>query len=307
MQAVSEEESAREEKSAQRRQRIAAIAQGQGLLLMLVLIVIYFASASPYFFTLSNALVIGASAAALGVMAVTQTFLIISGGIDVSVGSVVAISGVVMGILITDGWSFWIAAVAAVLTGALVGVVNAILVVGLKINPFIATLGTMSLFSGLAFTLTSGETRVIDNSSTYGGVPRRVPHRPDRRALYVLGKDNLCNRRECRGSSSLGSQGALNADVSLHPLECVGWSGRHPHHRSARFSVTAGRSDVSLVRHHGGDPRWCLTQWWTRNADRNFGRRGYPRRPGKRLRASGLEHQRSDDGAWPCPDLRGSS
>jgi len=163
MPAVSVAESAPEEKSAQRRQRIAAIAQGQGLLVMLALIVIYFASASPFFFTLSNALTIGASAAALGVMAVTQTFLIISGGIDVSVGSVVALSGVVMGILMTAGWSFWIAAVAAVLTGALVGVVNAILVVGLKINPFIATLGTMSLFSGLAFTLTSGETRVINN------------------------------------------------------------------------------------------------------------------------------------------------
>jgi ribose transport system permease protein len=162
--APSAEDSGRLEKAMQRRQRIAAIAQGQGLLLMLLLIVIYFASVSPFFLTASNALTIGASAAALGVMAVTQTFLIISGGIDVSVGSVVALSGVVMGILITAGWSFWFAAAAAVLAGVVVGVVNAILVVGLKINPFIATLGTMSLFSGLAFTLTSGETRVIDDS-----------------------------------------------------------------------------------------------------------------------------------------------
>lgn len=160
---VALEAPAQVEKSLQRRQRIAAIAQGQGLLVMLLVIVIYFAVNSPYFLTVSNALTIGASAAALGVMAVTQTFLIISGGIDVSVGSVVALSGVVLGILITDGWSFWPAALMAVLAGAGVGAVNAILVVALKINPFIATLGTMSFFSGLAFTLTSGETRVIND------------------------------------------------------------------------------------------------------------------------------------------------
>jgi ribose transport system permease protein len=152
-----------EERSKARRDRIIAFAQGQGLLVMLAVIIIYFAVNSPYFLTGGNALTIGASAAPLGIMAITQTFLIISGGIDVSVGSVVALSGVILGILITSGWSFWSAAAVAVLAGAAVGAINAVLVVALKINPFIATLGTMSLFSGIAFTLTSGETRVVND------------------------------------------------------------------------------------------------------------------------------------------------
>jgi ribose transport system permease protein len=145
------------------RARIAAIVQGQGLLAMLLLLGVYFAANSEYFLTWSNVLTIGASAAALGVMAVAQTYLIISGGIDVSVGSVVALCGVVMGILIGGGSGFWPAALAATLVGAGVGGVNAILVVVLRINPFIVTLGTMSIFSGLALTLTSGETRVVND------------------------------------------------------------------------------------------------------------------------------------------------
>ncbi len=146
-----------------RRARIAAIVQGQGLLAMLLLLAVYFAANSEYFLTWSNVLTIGGSAAALGVMAVAQTYLIISGGIDVSVGSVVALSGVAMGIVIGGDGGFWPAALVAILIGAGVGAVNAILVVVLKINPFIVTLGTMSIFSGLALTLTSGETRVVDD------------------------------------------------------------------------------------------------------------------------------------------------
>ncbi|MEA2620928.1 MAG: ribose transport system permease protein [Chloroflexota bacterium] len=146
-----------------RGRRLATLIQGQGLIAMALLIAVYFGLSSPFFFTTDNVLIIGATAAPLGIMALAQTFLIVSGGIDVSVGSVVAITTVAAGLLIQGGMDFWPAAGLAVLVGAGVGAINAILVVVLTINPFIATLGTLSVFQGLAFAVTGGKTIVVDD------------------------------------------------------------------------------------------------------------------------------------------------
>jgi ribose transport system permease protein len=96
-------------------------------------------------------------------MALAQTFLIVSGGIDVSVGSVVAITTVTTGLLMSSGADFWVAASAAVALGGVIGAINALLVVVLNINPFISTLGTLSVFQGLAFAITGGKTIVVDD------------------------------------------------------------------------------------------------------------------------------------------------
>lgn len=150
-------------KRVRRRQRLALLVQGQGLLVMAILIGVYFSIRTPYFLTSSNALTIGATTAALGVMAVAQTFLIVSGGIDVSVGSVVAISSVSLGTMLAHGVGFWPAALLTVGLGAAVGLINALLVVVLGINPLITTLGTLSVFQGLALALTGGQTQVVNN------------------------------------------------------------------------------------------------------------------------------------------------
>ena len=147
---------------AQRRERLAVIVQGQGLFAMAILIGVYFSIESPFFLTWSNALTVGATTAALGVMAVAQTFLIVSGGIDVSVGSVVAISSVSLATMLEHGFGFWPAALLAVGLGAVVGLINALLVVVLTINPLITTLGTLSIFQGLALALTGGQTQVVN-------------------------------------------------------------------------------------------------------------------------------------------------
>jgi ribose transport system permease protein len=165
-------------KESARGRRLATIIQGQGLIAMALLIGVYFGLSSPFFFTWENVLIIGATAAPLGIMALAQTFLIVSGGIDVSVGSVVAITTVAAGLLMQGGMEFWPAAGIAVLVGAGVGSINAILVVVLTINPFIATLGTLSVFQGLAFAVTGGKTIVVDDTTlafigigNLGGLP----------------------------------------------------------------------------------------------------------------------------------------
>jgi ribose transport system permease protein len=128
---------------------------------MLVALIVTFSSLTPYFLELDNFLNIGTTAAALGIMAIVQTFLIVAGGFDVSVGSVIALSGVVVGLLSEAGWNVWAAAAAAVAAGAAVGGLNGFIVVKLGVNPLITTLGTLSLFSGLAFTISESRTLVV--------------------------------------------------------------------------------------------------------------------------------------------------
>ena len=165
-------------------------------------------------------------------MALAQTFLIVSGGIDVSVGSVVAITTVAAGLLIQGGMDFWPAAGLAIAVGAGVGVINAILVVVLTINPFIATLGTLSVFQGLAFAVTGGKTIVVDDPTlayigigTLFGLP--VPIlvfivafivAVDVRTFHAMGQHHLRDRRQRRGGAPIGSARQVDAGRALHPF-----------------------------------------------------------------------------------------
>ncbi|HEV2514341.1 MAG TPA: ABC transporter permease [Devosia sp.] len=138
-------------------------ARRQGLLVVLIIVVAYFSFASPYFLSQSNLLNIGALSAALGIMALSQTFLVISRGIDISVGSVVALSGVLFGVLLGQGVDIWIAAIGGLAVGAAVGAANGLLVVRLKVDPLVATLGTLSIFGGLAYMISGSQTLFIDD------------------------------------------------------------------------------------------------------------------------------------------------
>jgi ribose transport system permease protein len=146
-------------------QRLLTRMQRQGLLIILVLLVLVMWRLTPYFMTTSNLLNVGSEVGALGIMAMTQTALIISGGFDVSVGSALAMAGVTIGILVEHGWNIWVATLAAVVVGALVGALNGFIVVKLHINALITTLGTLSIFSGLAYIVTSGQTLVVNDNA----------------------------------------------------------------------------------------------------------------------------------------------
>jgi ribose/xylose/arabinose/galactoside ABC-type transport system permease subunit len=77
-----------------------------------------------------------------------MTVIIISGGIDLSVGSVVALTTVVIALLLGRGWSPLAVAIAGVIAAAICGVINGLLITGLRVVPFIVTLGTMILVRG---------------------------------------------------------------------------------------------------------------------------------------------------------------
>lgn len=123
----------------------------------LVLLCLFFSYQSPYFLTLGNGLNILDQVTMLGIVAIGMTLVIITGGIDLSVGSVLAFS------MMTMGWlqqymnvPLPLAAIIGILTGAMCGLFSGLLVVSARLPAFIATLATMSIARGMAQILTDG-------------------------------------------------------------------------------------------------------------------------------------------------------
>ena len=122
-------------------------------LIGLVIVALVFSiltGAPERYLSLQNLRVILAQTLIVGLGAIGMTFIIVSGGIDLSVGSVIALAGIVAALVLRDGGSPTWAIAAAVLTGAVVGAWNAMLVTRVKVIPFIATLGTLGAARGVA-------------------------------------------------------------------------------------------------------------------------------------------------------------
>src|SRR3954470_1275095 len=122
-----------------------------------VVLLIVFGLLSDVFLTSNNIESVLAASAGLLVLAIGQTFAVATAGIDLSMGSVLTLSGVVLGQLYSDGRSIWIAILAAVATGAAVGFVNGFVIAKAKITDFIVTLGSLSIAAGLALVLSDGK------------------------------------------------------------------------------------------------------------------------------------------------------
>lgn len=126
-------------------------------LFFLLLVSAFLAVASDTFLTMQNLLTVLLQISVIGIIAVGQTMVMITRGIDLSVGSVVGLSGVCAALLIAQlGLPVFPAMLAGIGAGLLVGVLNGLLVSGVGIPPFIATLGTMSIARGTALVLTGG-------------------------------------------------------------------------------------------------------------------------------------------------------
>jgi ribose/xylose/arabinose/galactoside ABC-type transport system permease subunit len=117
----------------------------------LVLVAILFSLlVGPRFLSPANLELMARQTAIVGVAALGMTMVIVAGGIDLSVGSVIALSTVVVAVFLREGSWPLLAACGAVAAGALCGLMNGVLVTGLRVVPFIITLGTMLLVRGAA-------------------------------------------------------------------------------------------------------------------------------------------------------------
>lgn len=125
-------------------------------------------SRSHPFLNAENALLILKYSSIYGIAAVGAAVVIISGGIDLAPGSIIALASVVCGALFVDaGWGLGPSLMAALSVGVGAGALSAILIVAVKLPPFIATLGVMGITRGLAFIVTEG--RYFDLSSKLSG------------------------------------------------------------------------------------------------------------------------------------------
>jgi ribose transport system permease protein len=117
----------------------------------------------PAFYQPANLLNVARQSSIVGVVAIGMTFVILTGGIDLSVGSILALSGVTMAMLINEGMSPGVAILLALVVGVVSGVINGVAVAILKIQPFIVTLATMVAITGVALRVTNGGPQAFDN------------------------------------------------------------------------------------------------------------------------------------------------
>ncbi len=132
---------------------------GPFLGLALVIVVFAVLSDSPgQYLSLRNFRIVFSQTVIVALGAIGMTIIIVSGGIDLSVGSTIALCGVVTALLVNSGWSPSLAIVCGILGGAVVGVVNGLAVTRLKVVPFIATLGMLGIARGVAKWLAGQQT-----------------------------------------------------------------------------------------------------------------------------------------------------
>ena len=122
----------------------------------LIVVFVFLSFASPVFLSADNLFNIGSQTAVTAVIAIGMTLVIITAGIDLSVGSVSALSGVLGVMMMTDaGLPVLLAIIGGILVGAACGLVNGLLVSVAGLNPFIATLGMLTVARGLTFIFTN--------------------------------------------------------------------------------------------------------------------------------------------------------
>jgi len=143
------------------------------ILSLLALIAIFGGIRPDVFFSSRNILNIGMGVAILGVLAIAQTSVIVSGGLDISVGSIVGLTTVATAMVIQITGAAGLGLVAGIGVGAVAGLVNGLLVTYGRVNAVIVTLGTMAIFRGIAFILSDGQSvSIFDDTFRWIGIGR---------------------------------------------------------------------------------------------------------------------------------------
>ncbi|MHB8062651.1 MAG: ABC transporter permease [Ruminiclostridium sp.] len=128
------------------------------LIVLLFIVMVFLSLMSPYFLKLDNLLQITQFGAVLALLGMAQALVMVSGndGIDLSIGAIMSLSGVLFGVAVTHGVNFGIALLIPLLVGGFLGGLNALLTAVIGIPPLIATLGSSFVYSSLALYITGG-------------------------------------------------------------------------------------------------------------------------------------------------------
>lgn len=131
--------------------------QDYGVLIALIVLVVGISIASPHFRTFDNFMSLLRQSSINGFIAFGMTCVILTGGIDLSVGSVLALTTAFCAYFIKAGMSVGVAMIIALLCGTFLGTINGLLVTKCRLQPFIATLITMTIYRGLTMIFTGGK------------------------------------------------------------------------------------------------------------------------------------------------------
>jgi len=152
-------------------------------------LVIVFSLSSSNFFQFSNLVGILVSTAVIGVLALGATFVIITGGIDLALGTVMTFSSVMVGVIIT----FWglpvpLGIVGGILAGALCGFISGLMVAKMNIPPFIATLAIMMVTKGLSLVITGAKPIYFNDDPIFAKIAmgKMIPGIPNTIVIFLL-------------------------------------------------------------------------------------------------------------------------
>src|SRR6185295_17206800 len=159
----------------------------------LLVLMVFFSVASPNFLQADNMVSILQSTAVNGVLAIACTFVIITGGIDLSVGTLMTFCAVMAGVVLTFwGLPIYLGIFAAIFFGALCGFTSGVLIAKLKIPPFIATLGMMMLLKGLSLVISGTKPIYFNDTPEFTYISQEsligylVPAAPIPNAVLIL-------------------------------------------------------------------------------------------------------------------------
>jgi ribose transport system permease protein len=159
----------------------------------LLALLVFFSFASPNFLEIDNLVSILQSTAVNGVLAIACTFVIITAGIDLSVGTLMTFCAVMAGVFLTYwGMPLYVGIVAAIVFGALCGWISGVLVAKLKIPPFIATLGMMMLLKGLSLVISGTKPIYFNDTEGFSAISQDsligslIPALPIPNAVLIL-------------------------------------------------------------------------------------------------------------------------
>ena len=148
-----------------KKKELGSVLRNFALVFIIIAIIVVMSFVSPVFMTSKNIINIIRQISINGIIAVGMTFVILTGGIDLSVGSVVAITSVIVGSMLQGGSNWLVACIVALLISLVFGAFNGFMIAYVGFQPFIATLATVTMGSGFALAYSDGKPFTISNES----------------------------------------------------------------------------------------------------------------------------------------------
>ena len=148
-----------------KKKELGSVLRNFALVFIIIAIIVVMSFVSPVFMTSKNIINIIRQISINGIIAVGMTFVILTGGIDLSVGSVVAITSVIVGSMLQGGSNWLVACIVALQISLVFGAFNGFMIAYVGFQPFIATLATVTMGSGIALAYSDGKPFTISNES----------------------------------------------------------------------------------------------------------------------------------------------